>query len=107
MTIRPIDMQVVVAQQTNVAGVEQGQQNMAGQVQAQALQKYPEKTHEREMQVEKDGESNAIKVKEKEAEQKKKGKKGQAEEEKDKDGDAGKPVAAAEDGKGIRIDVTT
>ena len=67
MTIRPIDLQVVVSQQSSVAGTEQSQQNLASQVQAQDMKKIPDKTHERETQVENSGESNPIKIKEKEA----------------------------------------
>ena len=107
MTIRPIDLQVVVAQQATVAGSEQSQQNLASQVQAQDMKKIPAKTHERETQVEKGGESDPIKIKEKEAEGKKQGskrkKKSGGQEEKDTD----TKKEAQEDGKGVQFDVTT
>lgn len=103
-------MQVVVAQQTNVAGVEQSQQNLVPRVQAQDLQKIPDKTHERETQIEKSGEPNDIKVKEKEAKEKKKGKagkKGAAEEKKTDTAEGKTSLNAQEEGKGVRFDVTT
>ena len=110
MTIRPIDMQVVVAQQTNVSGSEQSLQNLAPQVQAQELQKIPDKTHERETQIEKSGEPNDIKVKEKEAEKRKHGKggkKGAPPEQKTDAAEGKASLNAQEEGKGVRFDVTT
>lgn len=105
MTVRPIDVQVVMAQQTNVAGQEQAQQNLASQVQSREMQKIPEKMHEQETQVEDPGESQKLKVKEKEKE---KGKKGKSKSGKDQDGQKeGKVARVKEDGKGDRFDATT
>ena len=106
MTVRPIDMQVVLSQQANVAGHEQALQNVASQVKAQDLQKIPDKTHERETQIEKQGDANPIQVGDQEAERKKKGSKGKRggtdqEEEKDT------KKNTHEDGKGVRFDATT
>lgn len=107
MTVRPIDMQVVIAQQSNQAGVEQTQLNQASQVQAQELQKIPDKTHERETQVSPGGESNTIHVKEKEADRKKQGsgEKKQGEQQEGTEEEA--HAKGQEDGKGVRFDVTT
>lgn len=106
MTVRPIDMQVVIAQQVNVAGHEQAQQNAAVQAQAQELKKIPDKTHERETQIEKQGESNKIEVDEREAERKRRGsggKKRRAGWQEEKEAEQ----KVDEEGKGVRFDVTT
>lgn len=108
MTIRPIDLQVVVAQQTSVSGTEQSQQNTASQIQAQDMQKIPDKTHERETQVGNPGESDPVKVKEKGAEEKKKGSGGKKkEQDSEEEKDEKKEPHVQEDGKGVRLDVTT
>lgn len=107
MTIRPIDIQVVVAQQSAVAGVEQSQQNMASQIQAQQLQKIPAKTHERETQVQKGGESNAVKVKEKEPEGRKQGARGKKKQGQQQAKNTETTTETQEEGKGVRLDVTT
>ena len=106
MTVRPIDMQVVLAQQTNVAGHEQAQQNASLHVKAQELQKIPDKTHERETQIEKQGDSNPIQVDEREAERKRResgGKKRGTAREEEKNTEK----KVDEEGKGVRFDVTT
>ena len=103
MTIRPIDVQVVMAQQTNVAGQEQAQQNLAPLVQSREMQKIPDKRHEQETRVDNSGESEQIKIKEKEKEQRKKG---QSKSDKDK-GEEEKLQKKKEDGKGERFDATT
>lgn len=106
MTVRPIDMQVVLNQQSTIAGHEQSQQNVAAQVKAQDLQKIPDKTHERETQVEKQGESNQIRVKEKEAERKKKRGRDKPKGDKEDETDT-EQQKVKEDGKGVQLDVTT
>lgn len=107
LTVRPIDVQVVVNQQSNVAGQEQAQQNLASQVQSREMQKIPEKTHEQETKVQNSGESQQIKVEDKEKEKQKRGKHaaGQTEEEQIEEQAAGRKTK--EDGKGEKFDATT
>ncbi len=110
MTIRPIDIQVVLGQQTNVAGTEQSNQNMASQIQTQAMQKIPEKKHERETQVENTAETDSVKIQEREsdkrkrARQEKKGSKGRKGQDRMETLDAAGEPHIREDGKGVRFD---
>ncbi|MBI4178740.1 hypothetical protein HY522_04835 [bacterium] len=106
MVVRPIDVQVIVAQQTQVAGTEQAQQNLAPLVQSKEMQKIPDKTHERETQVAESGETDDIKVREREQEKRERGKKKSGGEEEGEEEEKG-ARGAKEDGKGERFDATT
>lgn len=106
MVIKPIDLQVVIAQQTTVAGSEQATQNAASNVQAQTLHKIPEKTHEREMQIEKSGEAtdSEMKVDEKESGPKEQGKRKRKEAKAKRDQKPADEPHIKEEGKGAKFD---